>query len=143
MHNVHISDNTIVNCKTAAIGVQYCKHARVENNSIQNPMAAGLQTAWGKAKNYDNPSAILCNAVADVTIAGNRITLTDPQLVPEVGLSLFLMASGTYPRCDPTGSFRPVLPDMYAYLFLQGLSAVGADLGVLVVVETDALRGSY
>ena len=93
MHNVHISDNTIVNCKTAAIGVQYCKHARVENNSIQNPMAAGLQTAWGKAKNYDDPAAILCNAVADVTIAGNRITLADPQLVPEVAFSLFLMDS--------------------------------------------------
>ena len=104
MQNVHISDNTIVNCKTAAIGVQYCKHARVENNTIQNPMAAGLQTAWGKAKNYDNPSAILCNAVADVTVAGNRITLADPQLVPEVGLLLFSMVSVTDARHGPKGS---------------------------------------
>jgi len=54
MHNVTISGNTVVNCKTAAIGVQYCKHARVEDNTIQNPMAAGLQTAWGQV-NFPPP----------------------------------------------------------------------------------------
>jgi hypothetical protein len=84
MHNISICDNAIVNCKTAAIGVQYCKHARVENNKIENPMAAGLQTSYGKIRNYENSSAIFCNSVADVTISGNRITLVDPQLIPQV-----------------------------------------------------------
>lgn len=84
IHGVRIANNTIVNPRTAAVGVAYTQNAAIMNNTIVNPMAAGLQTAWGSARNYEHPSAILLDAVENVCVAGNRITVKDLRLVPEV-----------------------------------------------------------
>ena len=85
-HDIRIANNKIVNSKTAAIGVQYARDAVVVDNVIENPMAARLQTIWGNVKNYDNASAIFLNAVANVQISDNSITLEDENSVPEVDL---------------------------------------------------------
>ena len=95
IHNIKIANNKIVNARTAAIGIQYAKDVEVFDNELINPMAAGLQTAFENIVNYNCPAAILLNAVANVHIKGNKITLQDPALVPEVSLSCAVKAEGS------------------------------------------------
>ena len=82
--NVKIANNKIINSKTAAIGVQYANVAEVEGNIVENPMAGGFQTAWGRIGNYPYPSAIFLNAVRNISVSNNKITLEDPRRIPEV-----------------------------------------------------------
>lgn len=84
IRGVDISGNTIVNAKTAAIGVAYARSVRVADNRIVNPMAAGLQTAMGRVRRYDHPAAILLDCVADTAVCGNRIATPAPELIPNV-----------------------------------------------------------
>lgn len=84
IQNITIANNTIVSPRTAAIGVACSKNAQVVGNRIENPMAAGLQTARGKVENYEHPSAILLNTVESVLVAENQIAINSPQLLPEV-----------------------------------------------------------
>ena len=87
IQSVRIIDNKIVNARISAIGLQYVEDAEIVGNTLENPMAAGLQTAHGGVCNYDSASAIFLNAVRRTTVTDNRITLEEPNLVPEVGLN--------------------------------------------------------
>ena len=89
--NVKIVNNKIVNARTAAIGLQYVQDAEIVGNTLENPMAAGLQTAYGNIINYDYASAIFLNAVRNITISDNSIALEDPKRVPEVRLLYFTL----------------------------------------------------
>ena len=86
MFNIKIANNRICDAKTAAIGVQYARDIEIYDNIIERPMAAELQTAYGNVMNYPYPSAVYLNAVANASVRGNRITLKDPKLIPEVQL---------------------------------------------------------
>lgn len=83
-HNVKIANNMIINAHTAAIGVQYARDVEVLDNTVENPMAVGYQTSFDNVVNYDYPAAILLNAVANIQISGNKITLEDPRIIPNV-----------------------------------------------------------
>lgn len=87
IQGVRIINNKIVNARINAIGLQYVQDAEIIGNTLENPMAAGLQTAWGGCCNYDTASAIYLNTVRDTKITDNRIELQDPKLVPEVRIS--------------------------------------------------------
>lgn len=82
--NVRIINNKVVNARISAIGLQYAEDAEVIGNILENPMAAGLQTAWGGTCNYDTASAIYLNAVRNTVVTDNKVTLENPKLVPEV-----------------------------------------------------------
>ena len=86
--NIKIANNKIINSKTAAIGVQYANDAEVEGNILENPMAGGFQTEWGRPKNYPHASAIFLNSVRNIRVSNNKITLEHPRQVPEVVLQL-------------------------------------------------------